>query len=111
MKSITRDELRDSLIMNEKMFIVEALGEKYWKDGHIPGALQIDVNEVQDQATALLPDKGIRTVVYCANTECRNSSKVAHALEGLGYEDVREYVEGKQDWIEHGLPVVISGAQ
>ena len=111
MKSITRDELRDSLIMNEKMFIVEALGEKYWKDGHIPGALQIDVNEVKDKAHALLPDKEIKTVVYCANAECQNSSKVALALEGLGYENVREYVDGKQDWVEHGLPVVRANVQ
>jgi len=62
--------------------------------------------EVSDIAQNLLPDKEATIVVYCASTECQNSSKAARTLEDLGYKNVHEYAEGKQHWLEAGLPVV-----
>lgn len=106
MRHITREELRSALGNGTRVTVVEALPEKYWKDGHIPGALQMDHTEVREKAEALLPDKGARIVVYCASTECQNSTKAARTLEALGYTDVYEYVEGKQHWAEAGLPLV-----
>jgi hypothetical protein len=43
--------------------------------------------------------------VYCANLPCQNSTIAAERLVELGYTDVREYAEGKQDWIEAGYPI------
>jgi len=103
---ITREELRDKLIMGEAVTLVEALPEKYWRDSHLPGALQMDYTEVAYKAHELLPDMGATIVVYCASIECQNSSKAVRTLEDLGYINVHEYSEGKQDWLEAGLPVV-----
>jgi rhodanese-related sulfurtransferase len=105
MRHITREELRSELENGARVTVVEALPEKYWRDGHIPGAIQIDHTEVREKAGAALPDKGARIVVYCASTECQNSTKAARTLEALGYTDVYEYVEGKQHWAEAGLPL------
>jgi rhodanese-related sulfurtransferase len=105
MRRITREELRGALDNGAKVTLVEALPEKYWRDGHLPGAIQIDHTEVAEKAGELLPDKGARVVVYCASTECQNSTKAARTLEALGYTDVYEYVEGKKDWVEAGLPL------
>ncbi len=44
-------------------------------------------------------------MVYCGSTACQRSAKAAARLERLGYRDVREYVEGRQDWQAAGLPV------
>lgn len=106
MKRITREELRDNLILGEKLVLVEALPKKYWVESHLPGALQMDHKEVFDKADVLLPDKDAKVVVYCASTQCQNSSIAALALEELGYTNVFEYMEGKQYWIDGGLPVV-----
>lgn len=106
MKRITREELRDRLILREDVVLVEALPEKYWKDSHLPGSVQMDYTEVRDRSHELLPKKEAQVVVYCASTECQNSSKASRILEELGYENVYEYEEGKQHWIEAGLPVV-----
>ena len=106
MRQITREELRDKLIMREAITLVEALPEKYWQDSHLPGALQMDYKEVLDKAHKLLPDKEAKVVVYCASMECQNSTKAARTLEDLGYTNVHEYAEGKQHWLEAGLPVV-----
>jgi rhodanese-related sulfurtransferase len=108
MRQISREELRDELIMGEALTLVEALPEKYWQDSHLPGALQMDYTEVADKAHKLLPDKEAKVIVYCASTECQNSSKAARKLEDLGYTNVHEYAEGKQHWLEAGLPVVDS---
>lgn len=106
MKRITRDELKRNIDNGSKMTLVEALPEKYWRKAHLPGALQIDYTEVDEKAARLLPDKGATIVVYCANTECQNSTMAARSLDSLGYKNVFEYVEGKQDWADAGFPLV-----
>jgi len=106
MRQITREELNSALDNGANVTLVEALPEKYWREGHLPGAIQIDHTEVAGKAGAMLPDKGARIIVYCASTECRNSARAARTLESLGYTDVYEYAEGKQHWVEAGLPLV-----
>ena len=105
MKRITREELRNKLILREEVVLVEALPEKYWMESHLPGALQMDHDEVTEKAQQLLPDKEAEIVVYCASTECQNSSIAAMQLHTLGYKNVYEYVEGKKHWLAAGLPV------
>ena len=106
MRRISREDLRHYLEKGERLTIVEALPERYWREGHLPGAIRIDHTEVGEKAPSLLPDKGSKIVVYCASTECQNSSKAARIFESLGYTDVYEYAEGKQHWAEAGLPLV-----
>ena len=107
MKSrITRDELRARLDAGTPTILFEALPEKYYRDGHLPGALPIDYESVRNAAAALVPDKSATVVVYCASATCRNSEIAANQFDALGYTDVRVYVEGKKDWVEAGLPVV-----
>jgi len=104
-RQISTEELRDKLIMGEAITLIEALPEKYWKDSHLPGALQIDYKEVTEKAYNLLPDKEAEIIVYCASTQCQNSFLAASTLEDLGYTNVQEYTGGKQHWLEAGLPL------
>lgn len=103
---ITRDELRARLDVGTPTTLFEALPEKYYRDGHLPGALPIDHENVRSTAAALVPDKNATVVVYCASATCRNSDLAANQFHALGYRDVRVYVEGKKDWTEAGLPIV-----
>lgn len=105
MKRISREKLRDKLILAEKIVLVVALPEKYWNQSYLPGTLQIDHIEVDEKAPRLLSDKDAEIVVYCASKECQDSSIAALKLQNMGYKNVFEYVEGKKDWIEGGLPV------
>lgn len=106
MRRITREELKRELDSGRSLTLVEALPEKYWRKAHLPGALQIDYTEVEDKAATLLPNKDAKIVVYCANTVCQNSTQAAQTLDSLGYRNVFEYVEGKQDWADAGFPIV-----
>ncbi|MGH7851379.1 MAG: rhodanese-like domain-containing protein, partial [Thermodesulfobacteriota bacterium] len=62
MRQITREELKGALDNGAGVTLVEALPEKYWRDGHLPGAIQIDYTEVPGKAGVMLPDKGARIV-------------------------------------------------
>jgi rhodanese-related sulfurtransferase len=77
----------------------------YYRKAHLPGAINIPHDRVDELAPRLLPDKTAAIVVYCANAPCKNSGIAAARLVELGYRDVRDYHEDKQDWIEAGLPV------
>lgn len=105
MKTITRDQIKQHLDNHDKIVLIEALPEQYYEDGHLPGALQILPEKIKELAPQLLTDKNQLIVTYCANTTCPNSKTAAESLIGLGYTNVAEYVEGKQDWIEAGFPV------
>ena len=84
--------------------IVEALGAGYYDDAHLPGAINIPPSQVDRFAAALLPDRQAQIVVYCTGTSA-SSDAVARRLEQLGYAAVAVYSGGKEDWVEHGLPL------
>jgi rhodanese-related sulfurtransferase len=102
--TISRTELQ-SLIEAGTVTLVEALPASYFDQGHIPGAINIPHTEVRELAPELLPDKDAAIVVYCANEPCPNSGIATHVLLKLGYTNVRDYAEGKADWVESGLPL------
>ena len=101
---IGRDELQATLDRGEPVTLVEALPEPSYRKAHLPGALNLPHDRVDELASALLPDKAAAIVVYCANLPCENSGIAAARLIALGYTNVRDYAAGKQDWIEAGLP-------
>lgn len=101
---ITREELKARIDRGEDLIVVETLGPGYYEDAHLPGAINIPHTKVEELAPAMLPDKSAEIVVYCSNKACQNSPQAARRLIALGYENVYDYEEGKQDWIEAGFP-------
>jgi rhodanese-related sulfurtransferase len=92
----------------------ERLGEAVFLDvreadehdqGALPGAIHIPRGFLESQIESRITDRDAPIVVYCSNAACSNSRIVARRLERLGYSDVRRYEEGKDDWINAGLPV------
>lgn len=108
MDTMTRNEIKRRLDTKEPITLVEALPRKYYDEGHLPGAINIPHDEIRDRASTDLPDKNATIVVYCASTECRNSRIAAQMLLSLGYQQVFEYVDGKQDWVDSGFPTETS---
>jgi len=102
---ITRDELKAKLDRREPVTLLEALPPRYFLDKHLPGAVNLPHDQVAAVASDLLPDREAELIVYCANAACRNSHIAAAELAKLGYAHVAVYHEGKQDWVEAGLPI------
>lgn len=101
---ISREELHQIVTTGEPVTLLEALGAAYFADAHLPGAFNMPPDQVDVLAPRLVPDLDAPIVVYCSGT-CRNSEIAAERLEDLGYGNVRVYLGGKEEWVEHGLPV------
>lgn len=101
---VTREDLFERLTGCRPPIVVEALGAAFYADAHLPGALNIPPAHVDRVAGELLPDLTADIVVYCT-AACSSADAVARRLEALGYGSVAVYAGGKEDWVEHGLPV------
>jgi rhodanese-related sulfurtransferase len=106
---ISREALSARLASSDRPVVVEALGHGFYADAHLPGAVNIPPGHVDRLAPELLPDLGTEVVVYCTGA-CNSSEAVARRLEQLGYAAVAVYGGGKEDWVEHGLPLDRSDA-
>lgn len=104
MRSISREELRHE-IEQGAVILVDALPAEEFNRSHLPGAVNIPAGKAAELAPALLPDQNAAIVTYCVNFTWKLSEQLARELIGLGYADVRNYQEGKQDWMKAGLPL------
>ena len=104
-RTITRDELKAALGSANAPVLIEALPARYYVDAHLPGAINIPHDVIDENVKTILPDLDAPIVVYCANGPCKNSGIAQMALTKLGYSNVRDYHDGKQDWREAGLPL------
>jgi rhodanese-related sulfurtransferase len=102
-RRVNREQIQTLLQDRAGMTLVEALAEKYYRDGHLPGAVHLPHEQVRALAAERLPDKNAFIVTYCANAQCQNSHIAAQTLSALGYANVAVYAEGKKDWVEAGL--------
>ena len=102
MKQIDRKELQSRLATNPALVLLEALPEKYFNEGHLPGARHFPHDRARTLAPFAVPDKAAEIVVYCASATCQNSHIAARILEQLGYANVSVYAGGKQDWTAAG---------
>ena len=103
--TISRDDLQAKIDGKDTIVLIEALPEGYYLKGHLPGALNVPHDRVRELAPALIPDKTAEVITYCASATCQNSHIAADTLRAMGYTNVRVYAEGKQDWVEAGLPL------
>ncbi|HET7270645.1 MAG TPA: rhodanese-like domain-containing protein [Rubrobacter sp.] len=102
--TIARNELKAKMDREDDFVLVEALSPAHYKSSHLPGAINLPY-EFVDEAERVLPDKDAEIIVYCMNRDCSASGLEAEELEEMGYSRVLHYADGKQDWIKAGLPV------
>ncbi|MES1199788.1 MAG: rhodanese-like domain-containing protein [Pseudomonadota bacterium] len=103
MNTIDRAQLQQALADGRPVTLLEALPPKYFHQGHLPGARQLDFSNAVWHAERLHVGRQDRVVIYCASDTCANSHGAAAALAAAGYADVSVYSGGKKDWAEAGL--------
>ncbi|MEO7556934.1 MAG: rhodanese-like domain-containing protein [Acidimicrobiales bacterium] len=110
MKTITRERLQE-LIERNAVVLLEALPPMHFSAEHLPGARNLPLDDLDEVAAVVAPDKAATVVTYCTGTTCANSKIAAGRLEALGYTDVRAYEGGKEEWIAAGLAVEATSAR
>lgn len=102
LKSISTEELSKG-IQEKKLFVVDCNTDKVFQEGHIPGAIHMDV--MSPDAKLLPREKGAALVFYCMNPRCMASHKGAEFAQSQGYSNVRVYSPGIQGWEKAGMKI------
>ncbi|QBG48640.1 rhodanese-like domain-containing protein [Verrucomicrobia bacterium S94] len=88
---------------SEALFI-DARLRKTFEERHIPGALSIPFESLEDQFSAIgdLLDSGNELIVYCTNRNCDDALLLAIELKAMGAEDLSLFIDGFEVWETYG---------
>jgi rhodanese-related sulfurtransferase len=103
---ISEQELAARLASATPPVVAEILGPQQFASGHLPGAINLPLDGLVENAARLLPDKGAEIVVYCSSVTCQNSHIAERKLRSLGYRNVRVFAGGKAAWRDAGHELV-----
>jgi rhodanese-related sulfurtransferase len=103
LRDISREMLLQKMQSGDEFVLVDALSPISYATSHLPGAVSMPLEWVDERARRRIPDRDTEVVVYCASSTCDSSVAVATRLIELGYRNVRHYAGGKRDWLEAGL--------
>ena len=88
------------------VLVIDVRGEGSFRDGHIPGAINIDAARVRDRVTDILALAAGRPIVtYCSCVNEHSSAIAAVRLTEAGAPDVRALIGGYPEWVAQGGPV------
>jgi rhodanese-related sulfurtransferase len=102
---VNRESLVQKIEAGAEFVLVDALAPMSYAASHLPGAINMPPEWVDERAGRHIPDRETEVVVYCSSSECDSSVAVANRLVELGYRNVLHYAGGKQDWADAGLPL------
>ena len=93
--NITAEEAKRIMDSEEVYVILDVRTQEEDDQGHIPGAIVISHEEINEKAEQVLTDKDQLILVYCRSG--RRSKIAAEALVELGYTNIKEF-GGIIDW-------------
>jgi 3-mercaptopyruvate sulfurtransferase SseA len=88
-------------------YIIDARDTSEYAEGHIPGAINVPYDrlpEYLDMLSSEVPMDG-EVIVYCRGPSCDFSDQLATELRILGYQNVRVFTGGWEQWTAAGYPV------
>ena len=94
MDLIYREELKEKLDLEDDFKLVMVLGEWEYRAKHIPGSLRIST--VKEALETL--DYEDEIVLYDSSPHCPASRMACRILKAHGYERVRRYAGGLEEW-------------
>ncbi len=92
---ITQDEAKQMMAQDDGHVIVDVRRRDEYDEGHIPGAILIPNESIENDPPAELPDPDQIILVYCRSG--RRSKEAAQKLADMGYSNVYEF-GGIIDW-------------
>jgi rhodanese domain protein len=93
-KKITSDEAKN-IMLTEKPIVVDVRSLEEYNEGHIPNAISVPLETIENEAETKLKNKDDLILVYCRSG--RRSREAALRLIKKGYTNVIDF-GGIQDW-------------
>jgi rhodanese-related sulfurtransferase len=100
---VSLDELK-SLVAKKGATLIDANGEKMYKEGHVPGAIHFESSKAK-LATVLPADKNALVVAYCGGPLCTAWEDAAKEIKALGYKNVKHFKGGIKEWKSSGQTI------
>ena len=88
-RQISQEEAQRILDEEADFILLDVRTEEEYDEGHIPGAINIDNEDIGTGELPELPDKDQMILVYCRSG--RRSKEAAEKLAALGYTQVLEF--------------------
>ena len=93
-KKITSDEAKN-IMSTQKAIVVDVRSLEEYNEGHIPNAISVQLETIENEAETKLKNKDDLILVYCRSG--RRSREAALRLIEKGYTNVIDF-GGIQDW-------------
>ena len=97
------DELRQRLSRKEKMLLLDVRTAEHYASGHIDGAENIPLEELEKRIDELAAWQESPVAIIC--TTDRRSRKAAQLLGKAGFADLHVVLGGMSEWQKQSLPV------
>jgi rhodanese-related sulfurtransferase len=94
------------LINREKAVVIDVCEANEFAAGHVGGAKNIPLNQLEEKLTAAVKNKALPVILVC-QSGARSNRAVAIAKK-LGYEQAQSLAGGLSAWRTANLPVVKS---
>lgn len=86
----------------DHLFLDVRLEDEY-RNGHVEGALNIPVEELDSRLEEL--PKDLKIIAYCCGPDCGRSGSAIEILIENGFTNLNEMIEGFPEWERKGYPV------
>ena len=87
--NLDHSALQAKIAAQENFILLDVRTQEEYDQGHIPTAVLLPYDEVENGAARLLKDKGQEIIVYCRSG--RRSAIAMEALQKLGYQQVDDF--------------------
>jgi rhodanese-related sulfurtransferase len=103
LEPITREELVERA-EHDRIIVLDVRPKHEYEAGHIPGAVSVPLEELQDRLASLHTRTEI--VAYCRGPYCVLATEAIQLLRGGGFR-ARRLKDGMPEWRLAGLPVAV----
>ncbi len=95
-------ELQTRVENSEDFVLIDVLPPEEYEREHIPGAINIPLDQLAEQAKVQL-NKNQRVVVYGRTHDDESSHQAAEILEGMNFRKISDFDGGLQAWKRAGF--------
>ena len=91
------------LINREKAVVIDVCGAEEYAAGHVVGAKNVPLNELETRLPAVVKNKALPLVIVCASGG--RAQQGAAMAKKLGYANAQVLSGGMKAWAAAGMPV------
>jgi rhodanese-related sulfurtransferase len=104
-KAISTQEVRQLVDSKRSFEFWNVLTDEWFKGEIISGSRRVPLDKVGNEVRSTSLPKNAEIVVYCGGPKCPQSGMAAEKLTKLGYDNVRAYAGGLEEWKAAGLAI------